>query len=136
MTPPSRKYIKDMGLCKRKINKRCILKEGMPHASACQKKGKNKICIPKEGMPHAQACQKKEKKRQPLIQKERKREMVHTKEFIHHPPKISTHLYILIKAYDLFLLWIRYLTQQNMRSKYAFKSSIPTAPQKQPLEIG
>ena len=30
----------------------------------------NKRCIPKEGMPHAQACQKKEK-RKPLIQKER-----------------------------------------------------------------
>ena len=28
--------------------------------------------------------------------------MVHTKEFIHHPPKISTHLRILIKVYDLF----------------------------------
>ena len=40
----------------------------------------------------------------------RKREMVHTKEFIHHPPKISTHLHILIKVYDLFLLWIRSLT--------------------------
>ena len=34
----------------------------------------NKRCIPKEGMPHAQACKKKRrrKKRQPLIQKERK----------------------------------------------------------------
>ena len=117
-----------------KENKRCIPKEGMPHAPACKKK-ENKRCIPKEGMPHAQACQKKEK-RQPLIQKERKREMVHTKGFIHHPPKISTHLHILIKVYDLFLLWIRYLTRQNMRSRYAFKSSIPTAPQKQPLEIG
>ena len=38
-----------------KENKRCIPKEGMPHASACQKKEKkeNKKCIPKEGMPHA-----------------------------------------------------------------------------------
>ena len=35
-----------------KENKRCIPKEGMPHASACQKK-ENKRCIPKEGMPHA-----------------------------------------------------------------------------------
>jgi hypothetical protein len=39
MTPLSQKYIKDMGLCKKKI-KRCIPKEGMPHASACQKKKK------------------------------------------------------------------------------------------------
>ena len=34
--------------------------------------------------------------------------MVHTKEFIYHPPKTSTHLHILIKVYDLFLLWIRF----------------------------
>ena len=72
MTPLSQKYIKDMGYEK----KRCITKEGMPHASACQKKKRNKRCIPKEDMPHAQACQKKKKKkkeRQPLIKKERKR---------------------------------------------------------------
>ena len=36
-TTLSQKYIKDMGLCK-KENKRYIPKEGMPHASACQKK--------------------------------------------------------------------------------------------------
>ena len=35
-----------------KENKSRIPKEGMPHASACQKK-ENKRCIPKEGMPHA-----------------------------------------------------------------------------------
>ena len=45
-----------------KENKRCIPKEGMPHASTCQKKEReNKRCIPKEGMPHASACQKKKK---------------------------------------------------------------------------
>src|SRR6185312_6779322 len=58
--------------------------------------------------------------------KKRRREMVHTKEFIHHPPKTSTHLHILIKVYDLFLLWIRSLTWQNMRNKFAFIPSIPT----------
>ena len=62
--------------------------------------------------------------------KKKKREMVHTKEFIHHPPKISTHLHILIKVYDLFLLWIRSLTQQNMKSKFSIISSIPTDPPK------
>ena len=121
------------GYAKRKI-KRCIPKEGMPHALACQKK-ENKRCIPKEGMPHAQACQEK-KRDSPLSKKKEKGEMVHIKEFIHHPPKTSAHLHILIKVYALFLLWIRSLTQQNTRSRYAFKSSIPTAPQKQPLEIG
>ena len=41
---------KGMGYTKR--NKRCIPKEGMPHAhKACQKKEKK--CISKEGMPHA-----------------------------------------------------------------------------------
>ena len=56
-----------MGYTKR--NKRCIPKEGMPHAhKACQKKEREKRCIPKEGMPHAhKACQKKR------IEKKRKR---------------------------------------------------------------
>ena len=47
-----------------KENKRCIPKEGMPHAhKACQKK-KNKRCIPKEDMTHAhKACQKKERRK-------------------------------------------------------------------------
>jgi hypothetical protein len=73
---------------------------------------------------------KKEKNKEIAPIQKKEREMVHTKEFIHHPQKISTHLHILIKVYDLFLLWIRSLTQQNMRSKYAFKSSIPTVPPK------
>ena len=114
-----------------KENKRCIPKEGMPHASACQKEIKDvyqkKVC---------QMIRHVKKKDSPLSKKKEKGEMVHTKEFIYHPPKISTHLHILIKVYDLFLLWIWSLTQQNMRRRYAFKSSIPTAPQKQPLEIG
>ena len=133
-TTLSQKYIKDMGICKKKI------KDAYPkkvcHMLRHVKREENKRCIPKEGMPHAQACQKKRRKGSPLSKKKEKGEMVHTKEFIHHPPKICTHLHILIKVYDLFLLWIWSLTQQNMRSRFAFKSSIPIAPQKQPLEIG
>jgi len=34
----------------------------------------------------------------------KRRELVQKKEFVHHPPKISTHLHILIKVYDFFLL--------------------------------
>jgi len=51
--------------------KRCIPKEGMPHAhKACQKKEKR--CIPKEGMPHThKVCQKKER--------EKKENIAHTK---------------------------------------------------------
>ena len=59
-----------------------------------------------------------------------KGERNHIKEFLHHPPKISTHLHILIKVYDLFLLWIQSLTQRNMRSRFAFISSIPIDPPK------
>ena len=48
----------------------------------------NKRCIPKEGMPHAQACQKK-KERQPLIQKERKRDS--TYKGVHTPSTKNIH---------------------------------------------
>ena len=51
----------------------------------------------------------KEKKDSPHPKEIKEREMVHEKEFIHHPPKkkkiyITTHLHILIKVYVLFLL--------------------------------
>ena len=46
----------------------------------CKKK-RNKRSIPKEGMPHASACQKKREEIAPIQKKER--EMVHAKEFIH-----------------------------------------------------
>ena len=132
-TTLSQKYVKDMGLCKKK-NKRCMPQ----HASACQKKEREKMHTQRRyatclGM----SKKRRRKKRQPLIQKERKRERwcIQRSSYTIHQ-KLSTHLHILIKVYDLFLLWIRSLTQQNMRSRYAFKSSIPIAPQKQPLEIG
>ena len=86
-TTLSQKYIKDMGLCKKKI------KDAYP----------KKVC-------HMLRHVKKKEEIAPYPKRKKKREMVHTKEFIHHPPKISTHLHILIKVYDLFLLWIRSLT--------------------------
>ena len=51
MTPISENCIKDMGLYKKKKrNKRCIPKEGLPHASACQKKREKRDSpYPKEG---------------------------------------------------------------------------------------
>jgi hypothetical protein len=69
----------------------------------------------KRNKRHAQESmiQKKEKKRKIAHILERERDMVHEKKFIHHPPKISTHMHILIKVYDLFLLWIQPLTQQK-----------------------
>ena len=50
-----------------------------------QKEKNNKRCIPKEGMPHASTCQKKYIA--PYPKRKKRREMVHTKEFIHHPQK-------------------------------------------------
>ena len=58
---------------------------------------------------HVKKKKRKEKEKDSPYPKE-EREMVHTKEFIYHPPKTSTHLHILIKVYDLFLLWIWSLT--------------------------
>ena len=50
---------------------------------------KNKRCIP----TCPQGMSKKEKKIAPIQRKRKrnKREMIHTKEFIHHPPKIYFH---------------------------------------------
>ena len=63
-TTLSQKYVKDMGLCKKKI------KDAYPkkvcHMLRHVKKKENKRCIPKEGMPHAQACQKKRRKREKI----------------------------------------------------------------------
>ena len=58
-TTLSQKYIEDMGLCKN--NKRCIPKDGMPHASACQKK-RIKNAYPKKvcHMPTRHVKKKKE----------------------------------------------------------------------------
>ena len=125
----SKLSLKTMGYTKR--NKRCIPKEGMPHAhKACQKKrGKRKDSYPKKVCHMPLRHDKKKNKIQPIpkiLQGERN----HMKEFLHHPPKISTHLHILIKVYDLFLIWIQPLTQQNMRSMFAIVSSIPTDPPK------
>ena len=132
-----RRYAACLGMSKKEEgeNKRSIPKEGIPHASACQKKEKRiKDAYPKKVCHMLRHVKKK--RDSPLSKKKEKGEMVHTTESIHHPPKISTHLHILIKVYDLFLLWIQFLTQQTMRSRYAFKSSIPIAPRKQPFEIG
>ena len=77
------------GACQKNMCKRCIPKEGMPHAhKACQKKRereREKRCIPKEGMPHAhKACKKKRKTKYSPYQKKFIRERIHMKEF--HPP--------------------------------------------------
>ena len=72
-----------------KENKRCLPKEGRPHAhGVCQKKRKRKEkrCIPKEGMPHA--CKGMSKKNADSSRLKIKGERVRRKEFIHESPKI------------------------------------------------
>ena len=77
-------------------------------------KKKRKDAYPKKVCHTPTRCVNKKRERE-------KENIAHTKnitrerEFIkevliHHPPKLSTHLHILIKAYDLFLLWIQSLT--------------------------
>ena len=139
MTSLSKTIIRDMGFAKRnkeqaqesmlkkkkREEKRCIPKEGMPYAlEACQ----NKRCIPKEGMSHAlRACQKKEGEKEEKIahvlkENEKRERWFMTRSFIHHPPKISTHSHILIKVYDLFLLgswfWLNKISKENMPLHY------------------
>ena len=68
---------------------------------------KRKDAYPKKDMPHAhKECQKEKKRRErkysPYQKKEDMRERNHANEFLHYPPKISTHLHILIKVYDFF----------------------------------
>ena len=62
-----------------------------PQEHVTKKREKKRRCKPKEGMPHAhKACQRKEKNEKkdgPHPKEIKEREMVHEKEFIHHPPK-------------------------------------------------
>ena len=75
-TTLSQKYIKDMGLCKKKIKdaypkKVCHM---LRHIKKKRKERKER-CIPKEGMPHAQACQKKGKEKiAPYPKRKKKRD--------------------------------------------------------------
>ena len=92
MTPLSQKYIKDMGLCKKKI-KDAYPKKVCHMLRHIKKKERIKDAYPKKVCHMLRHVKKKrERKDSPLS---KKREMVHTKEFIHHPPKnihILAHL--------------------------------------------
>ena len=68
-TTLSQKYIKDMGQCKKKIKD--AYQKKVCHMLRHVKKKRGKRCIPKEGMPHASACQKK-RKDSPLSKKKEK----------------------------------------------------------------
>jgi hypothetical protein len=53
---------------------------------------------------------RRRKKDSPYPRKRIKERWFMKKESIHYPPKISTHMHILVKDYDLFLLWVPFLT--------------------------
>ena len=109
MTPLSQKYIKDMGLCKNKI------KDAYPkkvcHMLRHVKKKEKRI---KDAYPKkvCHMLRHVKKKRDSPLSKKKEKERDGAYKGVHTPStkKKSTHLYILIKVYDLFLLWIRSLT--------------------------
>ena len=84
------KYIKDMGLCKKKI----------------------KDAYPKKVCHMLRHVKKKERRKDSPFSKKKEKERNGAYKGVHTPStkNISTHLHILIKVYDLFLLWIRSLT--------------------------
>ena len=76
-------------------------------------KKKRKDAYPKKVCHTPTRCVKKKREKENIAHTKnitRERENSYKGVLIHHPPKISTHLHILIKAYDLFLLWIWSLT--------------------------
>jgi hypothetical protein len=89
-TTLSQKYIKDMGLCEKKIKD--VYPKKVCHMTRHVKKI-IKDTYPKEGMPHAKACQKKEGKKKiaPYPKRKKKERWCIQKEFIHHPPKKNPH---------------------------------------------
>ena len=92
------------------MSKKKRIKDAYPkkvcHMLRHVKKRENKRSNTTKKVCHMLRHVKKKVTTSPYPKRKKKREMVHTKEFIHHPPKISTHLHILIKVYDLFLLRI------------------------------
>ena len=73
MTPPSLSKIYQGYGAMQKENKRCIPKEGMPHASACQKKrGRIKDVYPKKVCHMLRHVKKKRRKDSPLSKKKEK----------------------------------------------------------------
>ena len=126
-----------MGYAKR--NKRCMPKEGMPHAhKACQKKREER-CIPKEGMPHThKMCQKKERKRKySPYQKNIKREKNHIKEFhlsftknIHTLAHLDQGLWLVSPLDPVFDL-AKYEKQVCHHILHTYRST-----KKKPLEVG
>jgi len=109
-TTLSQKYAKDMGLCKKKI--RDAYPKKICHMLWHVKKKREKMHNQRRYATCLGISKKKERKEKiaPYPKRKKKGRWCMQKEFIHHPPKISTHWHILNKIYDLFLLWIWSLT--------------------------
>ena len=86
-TTLSQKYAKDMGLCKKK-NKRSIPKEGMPHASACQKKEGIKDAYPKKV---CHMLRHVKKKRDSPLSKKKEKERDGAYKGVHTPSTKNIH---------------------------------------------
>ena len=56
-----------------------------------KKKKENKKCIPKEGMPHAQACQKKEERKDSPLSKKKEKERNGAYKGVHIPSTKNIH---------------------------------------------
>ena len=54
-------------------------------------KEKNKRCIPKEGMPHAQACQKKRERKDSPLSKKKEKERDGAYKGVHTPSTKNIH---------------------------------------------
>ena len=140
MTPVSKNCIKDMGLCKKKRNKRFIPKEGMPHALACQKKRKReekkiKEAYPKKVCHMLRHVKKEREKRYPLSKRKKERWFILRSSYTIHQKYPYT-----------FTSWSRFITCFSFGSglwlSKIWGASMPSNPpylqlhQKQPLEIG
>ena len=88
-TTLSQKYVKDMGLCKKKI------KDAYPkkvcHILRHVKNKGNKRCVPKEAMPHAQACQKEKEKEKIAPYPKRKKKRDGAYKGVHTPSTKNIH---------------------------------------------
>ena len=89
-TTLSQKYVKDMGLCKKKKNKRCIPKEGMPHASACKKK-RIKDAYPKKACHMLRHVKKKRERKDSPLSKKKEKERDGAYKGVHTPSTKNMH---------------------------------------------
>ena len=131
LSPSYHSKKKDMGYLKKRrdmLKKACWKKSWTHEGPSIQKKKK------RVGHLKVQVFRKREREREieiAHVQRKRNKGERWFMKGVHTPStQIFTHMHILIKVYDLFLLRIRFLTQQHMRNRYAFNFFLPWTPQK------